>query len=261
MSARHEQAPAEMPRIRELTSPGLQVANALFRVAVGFTIASLVTFGALVVLGIIVESSGSVRARDLDALVRASMMPVLISWAVMPVLWPLVIVSQRFALYSAGQEFAQQHPDDAPPRGMREVYPLPPARALRANSFVVMIVFGILLLVCVPMTLFMRGESLSSFVIMLIATAVVAGMCAAGRWMFVLARRLEPEQQVQISMVMLKWTLAAQSADSAERRLRGARGADAAPGRAAAEASALAAVRLACAHRAVGQGIRSGADR
>ena len=215
---------AGAPRIRELTSPALQLVSALHRLVAGFTVGSIATFLLVVVIGLVFEEVGVAAmlgiGLDFDALFRASMIPVLISWGAMTLVWPAVVVARPFALASAAREFAVQHPDDAPPRDVRQEITNTPAKAMGAMGTVLMFIFGVLLLILISMTIYMASESFDSFLISLAATGVGLVLFGIGYAMHQYQRRTATPQREWAGELQKQWNAAARRADAAEQKAR-----------------------------------------
>ena len=220
----NEMAASVAPRIRELTSPALQLVSALHRLVLGFTVGNIATFLLVVVIGLVFEEVGVASMLgidlDFDALFRASMIPVLISWGAMTLVWPAVIVAQPFALASAAREFARQHPDDAPPRDVRQEITNTPANAVGAMGTVLMFIFGVLLLILILMTIYMASQSFDSFLISLAATGVGVVPFGVGYAMRRYRHRKQESQEAWANELRAQWNAAARRADAAEQKGR-----------------------------------------
>lgn len=212
------------PRVRELRSPGLQIVSALFNVLVGLTLGSIVTFLGVVVLAIVVEETGLFDllglGLDFDALFRASMGPVLISWGVMLIAWPALTIARAFVTLAAVEALIDEHPESVPPREVRESLKTSPAKTCLDVGTVVCWITGIVLGLCVLLSIYMAGEGVESLVISLIITAVVLGLFLIGYAMRAFGRRSAPEQDELIAGLRSAWGWQVPRADGAERALR-----------------------------------------
>ncbi|MEJ1088224.1 hypothetical protein WDU99_07845 [Microbacterium sp. Mu-80] len=219
-----EPSAEDAPRVREIRSPGLQIVTALTNVLIGLTLGSVVTFLGVVVLAIVVEETGVLGllgvGLDFDALFRASMGPVLISWGVMLIAWPTLTVARAFVTLAAVEALIDEHPESVPPRAVRESLKTSPAKTCRDAGTVICWITGIVLALCVLLSIYMAGEDFDSLVISLIITAVVLGLFLVGYAMTAYGRRSAPAQEELIAGLQSAWGWQVPRADAAERALR-----------------------------------------
>lgn len=214
------------PRIRELDSPALMLVSALRDVVVGLTVGSVGTFLLLVVLGILEEETslfdGLGVALDLDALFRACMGSVLVSWAVMTLAWPGVLIAERFALLSAAEGFTAQHPQDAPPRDVRERLRSAPGELVRGVGIVVLWIGTGVTALFLLVTLIMQVQGENEDGIGWVLTAGCASIAALGYGLSRMGDSIASRQTRRVDALVSTWGSRSRAADGAERRMRAA---------------------------------------